>query len=93
MNYLFMFNEYVDLDVLWLFQDFIEELGVVAFCENANVDLTENDAKFPPNFMVIYADTDNESLLETITNKYTRLIKDNPAITIQDKEYGKSALQ
>jgi len=86
MNFLFMFDDFVDLVALIQFENFIEELEVGAYTESANVGLDDSDPKFPPNYMVVFANTEDPQLLDTITNKYDRLCIASPAIPAEHKQ-------
>jgi len=86
VNFLFMFDDYVDLVALIEFENFIEELEVGAYTEAANAGLSDSDPKFPANYMVVFANTENKELLETITNKYNRLCIQSPAIPEEHKQ-------
>ena len=102
MNFLFTFGECVNIWVLADFQSFMEDLGVDSYCEVGNYGLEqeliesgsqEPVSRFPENYMIVCADTDDKDLLETISNKYTRLIAECPDIVKQDPAYGLDALQ
>jgi hypothetical protein len=86
MNFLFMFDDFVDLVALIQFENFIEELEVGAYTEAANTGLSDSDPKFPANYMVVFANTQDKDLLETITNKYNRLCIESPAILDKHKQ-------
>ena len=86
MNFLFMFDDFVDLVALIEFENFIEELEVGAYTEVANAGLDDADPKFPPNYMVVFANTEDPALLETIVNKYNRLCIQSPAIPAEHKQ-------
>lgn len=71
MNYLFTFQDHIDVSVLLEFEMFCWELNeIICITTSAN----EDSIDFPPNFIVVYVDTDDEDYLETISNKYHRLI-------------------
>lgn len=71
MNYLFTFNQVIDTRILLEFEMFCYELDVITIVESANA---QDEAQFPPNYIVVYADTEDEELLSSISNKYNRLV-------------------
>jgi hypothetical protein len=79
MNYLFTFNEYIDLAMLLEFDMFCWELDEIV-CVTTSANDNDEGAKFPPNFIIVYVDTDNQEHLEIINNKYMRLINESDSI-------------
>jgi hypothetical protein len=83
MNYLFMFKENIDLAVLLDFDMFCWELDEIV-CLITSANDNNEGAEFPPNFIIVYADTDNEEHLNVINNKYMRLINESPWLESTD---------
>lgn len=76
MNYLFSFTDFIDVYILAEFEMFCQDLEVTAFTTSAN----EEEVLFPPNYILVYADTEDESLIETISHKYQQLISESDLI-------------
>jgi hypothetical protein len=74
MNYLFTFQDRIDVYMLIEFEMFCWELNEI-ICITTSANEESND--FPPNFILVYVDTENEQELDTITNKYHRLIAES----------------
>jgi hypothetical protein len=83
MNYLFTFKENIDLALLLDFDMFCWELDEIV-CVTTSANDNDEGAQFPPNFIMVYVDTDNEEHLEIIQNKYMRLI--NESVFIESTE-------
>ena len=83
MNYLFTFKENIDLALLLDFDMFCWELDKIV-CLTTSANDNDEGAQFPPNFIMVYVDTDNEEHLEIIQNKYMRLI--NESVFIESTE-------
>jgi hypothetical protein len=80
MNYLFTFREYIDLHMLMDFTMFCWELNEIV-CLTSSANDNDQGAEFPPNFIMVYVDTDNEEDLNTISHKYNSLINESHSIT------------
>lgn len=90
MNYLFTFDAFINTFTLVDFEMFCMDLEVDTFATSAN----DNDegAVFPPNFVIVYADTEDKNLLESISNKYEQLIAADPSV-LKPADYTKGLLQ
>jgi hypothetical protein len=73
MNYLFTFDSFIDVFLLADFEMFCQELDVVTVTSSAN----EDEQLFPPNYIIVYADTEDQDLLESISYKYQQLISES----------------
>ena len=83
MNYLFTFDEHIDVHCLAEFNNFCWELNeITVIITSANDSRGDGDdsVQFPPNFIIAYADTENEGELETITHFYHKLCLESPFI-------------
>jgi len=84
MNFLFTFDTWINTYVLIEFESFVIDLGITPYTMSANSEFLmdedddEDDIQFPPNFIVTYVDTEDEELIKTISNKYHRLLEENP---------------
>lgn len=80
MNYLFTFDEYIDIHMLMNFNMFCWELDEILCLMTSANDNCEG-AEFPPNFILVYVDTDNQEYLDIISHKYNRLINESDSIS------------
>lgn len=80
MNYLFTFDDYIDLHMLMDFNMFCWELDEI-ICITTSANDNEEGAEFPKNFIIVYVDTENHEHLDIISNKYHRLINESDSIT------------
>ena len=83
MNYLFPFKNYIDMSMLFDFDMFCWELDEIV-CIVTSANDNDESAEFPPNFIIIYVDTDNQEHIDIITNKYMRLINESDSIESTD---------
>jgi len=90
MNYLFTFDTFINTFTLVEFEMFCMDLKVDTVVSSANDN--DEDAEFPPNFIIVYADTEDKDLLESISNKYEQLIAAD-ATVIKPDDYDKGQLQ
>ena len=79
MNYLFTFNQSIDVHALLEFEMFCWELDEIV-CITTSANDNDEGAEFPPNFILVYADTENQNHLDSITNKYNRLVNESAFI-------------
>ena len=79
MNYLFTFDDYIDLHMLMDFNMFCQELDEI-ICITTSANDNEEGAEFPANFIMVYVDTENQQHLDIISNKYHRLINESDSI-------------
>ena len=79
MNYLFTFDEYIDLHMLMEFNMFCWELDEIV-CVTTSANQNDEGVEFPPNFVMVYVDTDVQEHIDIISNKYNRLINDSDSI-------------
>ena len=90
MNFLFTFDSAINSFTLAEFEMFCQDLDVYSFAYSANDN--DEDAEFPPNFIMVYADTEDTDLLASISNKYEQLIAQDPSV-IKPADYSKGKLQ
>lgn len=54
-------------------------------CLTTSANDNDEGAEFPPNYILVYVDTDKQEYIDIISNKYNRLINDSDSI--QPTEY------
>ena len=79
MNYLFTFQDSIDISMLFDFEIFCWELDEI-ICITTSANDNNEGAEFPTNFIMVYVDTENQEQLDIISNKYNRLINESDSI-------------
>jgi len=90
MNYLFTFQDRIDVGMLIEFELFCWELAEIV-CITTSANDNNEGAEFPPNFIMVYVDTDVQEHIDIISNKYNRLI--NNSDSIQSTEFTLQSIQ
>jgi hypothetical protein len=91
MNYLFSFNDYIDVNCLIEFDLFCWELNEIV-CISTSANDNDEGAEFPPNYILVYVDTEDQSMIETISDKYHRLVAECSVID-KPKDFNKGQVQ
>lgn len=76
MNFLFTFQDHIDVSLLLDFEMFCWELNEIV-CVTTSANDNDEQAEFPANFIIVYVDTEDKDHLDIISNKYYRLIAES----------------
>ena len=79
MDFLFTFKDHIDTVDIFDFEQFCWELAeILCFVRSANDN--EEGIVWPPNYVFVYVDTENEEHLEIISNKYNEMIAKSDSV-------------